>query len=44
MRARLQHSLQAIALNHALRQGHALWSAAGQGALQALALPVVRQN
>ncbi len=39
MRSRLQHTLQAIALNHALRQGHALWSAAGQGALQALALP-----
>jgi transposase len=32
MRARLQHTLQAIALNHALRRGHALWSAAGQGA------------
>ena len=39
MRARLQHTLQAIALNHALRQGHALWSAAGQSALQALPLP-----
>jgi transposase len=39
MRARLQHTLQAMALNHALRQGHALWSAAGRGALQALALP-----
>ena len=39
MRARLQHTLQAIALNHALRQGHALWSAAGQGALRALSLP-----
>ncbi|HWC19644.1 MAG TPA: IS110 family transposase [Terriglobales bacterium] len=39
MRARLQHTLQAIALNHALRQGRALWSAAGQRALQALALP-----
>ena len=39
MRARLQHTLQAIALNHALRQGHALWSAAGQSALRALALP-----
>jgi len=39
MRARLQHTLQAIALNHALRQGHTLWSIAGQGALQALALP-----
>ena len=39
MRTRLQHTLQAIALNHALRQGHALWSRAGQSALQALALP-----
>jgi transposase len=39
MRARLQHTLQAIALNHALRQGHALWSARGQSALQALSLP-----
>ncbi|MGA2203317.1 MAG: IS110 family transposase [Terriglobales bacterium] len=39
MRARLQHTLQAIALNHALRQGHALWSAAGQRALEALPLP-----
>jgi transposase len=39
MRARLQHTRQAIALNHALRQGHALWSAAGRGALQVLALP-----
>jgi len=38
MRARLQHTLQAIALNHALRQGHALWSAAGQSALQTLPL------
>jgi transposase len=39
MRTRLQHTLQAIALNHALRQGHALWSAAGQQALAALRLP-----
>ena len=39
MRARLQHTLQAIALNHALRQGRALWSQAGQSALQALPLP-----
>jgi len=39
MRARLQHTLQAITLNHALRQGHALWSAAGQSALEALPLP-----
>jgi len=39
MRARLQHTLQAIALNHALRQGPGLWSGAGQSALQALPLP-----
>jgi transposase len=39
MRTRLQHTLQAIALNHALRKGHALWSAAGQSALEALPLP-----
>jgi transposase len=39
MRARLQHTLQAMALNHALRQGHALWSQAGQSALEALPLP-----
>jgi transposase len=39
MRARLQHTLQAIALNHALRQGHALWSAGGQRPLEALPLP-----
>lgn len=39
MRTRLQHTLQAIALNHALRKGHALWSAAGQTALEALSLP-----
>lgn len=38
MRTRLQHALQAIALNHALRQGHRLWTAAGQQALQGLAL------
>jgi transposase len=35
IRARLQHTMQAIALNHALRRGPALWSAAGQNALQA---------
>jgi transposase len=40
MRTRLQHTLQAIALNHGLRQGHALWSAAGQQALEALPLPL----
>jgi transposase len=39
MRSRLQHTLQAIALNHALRKGSALWSHAGQTALQALPLP-----
>src|ERR1700757_2547342 len=39
MRARLQHTLQAIALNHALREGRALWSAEGQARLQALLLP-----
>jgi len=38
MRSRLQHTLQAIALNHALRKGSALWSQAGQTALQALPL------
>ena len=45
MRARLQHTLQAIALNHGLRRGHALWSAAGQSALRALPLaPYTRQR
>jgi transposase len=39
MRTRLQHTLQSIALNHALRKGHALWSAVGQSALEALLLP-----
>jgi hypothetical protein len=39
MRTRLQHTLQAIALNHGLRQGHALWSAAGRSALKVLPLP-----
>jgi transposase len=29
MRARLQHRLQAIALNHALREGRALWTGLG---------------
>ena len=38
VRTRVQTTLQAIALNHALRHGHALWSPAGQKALQALAL------
>lgn len=39
MRTRLQHTLQGIALNHALRRGHALWSTAGKSALEALPLP-----
>ena len=39
MRTRLQHTLQAIALNHAMRQGRALWSARGQCALEALPMP-----
>jgi len=38
-RARLQHTLQAITLNHAMHQGHLLWSQAGQSALVALPLP-----
>jgi len=39
MRSRVQHTLQGIALNHALRKGRGLWNAAGQSALQALSLP-----
>jgi transposase len=39
MRARLQHTLQAIALNHGLRQRSGLWSQAGHTALQGLAVP-----
>ena len=39
MRARLQPTLQAIALHHALREGRALWTAAGRRARQGLALP-----
>jgi len=38
MRARLQHTLQSIALNHGLRRGPGLWSGTGQSALQALPL------
>ena len=37
MRTRVQNTLQAMALNHALRQGRTVWSPAGQKALQALA-------
>ena len=39
MRTRVQNTLQAIALNHALRRGRGLWTATGQKALQALSLP-----
>jgi hypothetical protein len=34
MRTRLQHALQAIALNHVLREGRAQWTAAGRRRLQ----------
>jgi transposase len=39
MRTRLQHTLQAIALNHALREGRALWTGAGRRSLQDLTVP-----
>src|SRR5712664_4061706 len=39
VRTRVQNTLQAIALNHALRRGRGLWTATGQKALQALSLP-----
>src|ERR1700687_820348 len=39
IRPRVQNTLQAIALNHALRRGRGLWTATGQKALQALSLP-----
>lgn len=39
MRSRVQCTLQAIALNHGLRKGKALWSQAGIESLQALTLP-----
>ena len=38
IRTRVQNTLQAMALNHALRRGRGLWTAAGQKALQALSL------
>ena len=38
MRARLQHTLQSMALNHGLRRGPGLWSGAGQSTLKALPL------
>jgi hypothetical protein len=39
MRSQLQHTLQAIALNHAFGKGSGRWSHAGQTALHALPLP-----
>jgi transposase len=39
IRTRVQNTLQAMALNHALRLGRGLWTATGQKALQALSLP-----
>ena len=39
MRTRVQHALQAIALNHGLRRGPALWTRDGQAAIAALPLP-----
>jgi transposase len=39
IRTRVQNTLQAIALNHALRRGRGLWTATGQKELQALSLP-----
>jgi len=38
MRARIQHTLQSIALSNGLRRGSSLWSQAGQHALEALPL------
>lgn len=39
IRTRVQNTLQAMALNRALRLGRGLWTATGQKALQALSLP-----
>jgi transposase len=39
IRSRVQHTLQAVAPHHALRQGRGLWSQAGQRGLWALSLP-----
>ena len=39
IRTRVQNTLQALALNHALRRGRGLWTATGQKELQALSLP-----
>jgi transposase len=38
LRTRVQLSLQAVALNHGLRRGHALWTRTGQHMLRALPL------
>jgi len=38
LRTRVQLSLQAVALNHGLRRGHALWTRTGQHTLRALPL------
>jgi transposase len=38
MRTRVQNALQAMALNHGLRRGHALWNREGQAAVAALPL------
>jgi transposase len=38
IRTRVQNTLQAMALNHALRLGRGLWTATGQRALQTLSL------
>ena len=43
MRARLQHTLQSIALKHALRKGTIQWTAAGQDSLQRLPLTTLHQ-
>lgn len=40
LRTRVQLSLQAVALNHGLRRGHALWNHAGQHTLRSLPLAV----
>jgi transposase len=39
MRTRVQSALQAIALNHGMRRGHALWNRDGQTGLAGLVLP-----
>ena len=38
IRTRVQLSLQAVALNHGVRRGHALWTRTGQDALRSLPL------